>query len=85
MDKSPQERLKQAYYDMNMAEIMFNNECEIIFYDFSEKIIGAYRRDTVHRVPTCEQFGRPTSNSIPAIIRSFKAVAKKRINETRKS
>lgn len=34
-------------------------------------------RDTGHRVPTCEQFGRPTSNSIPTIIRSFKAVTKK--------
>ena len=42
-------------------------------------------RDTEHRVPTFEQFGRPTSNSIPTIIRSFKAVTKKRINEIRKS
>ncbi len=42
-------------------------------------------RNTGHRVPTFEQFGRPTSNSIPTIIRSFKAVTKKRINETRKS
>ena len=41
--------------------------------------------DTVHRVLTFEQFGRPTSNSIPTIIRSFKAVTKKRINEIRKS
>ncbi|MDN3515970.1 MAG: hypothetical protein NG747_16455 [Candidatus Brocadia sp.] len=38
-------------------------------------------RDTVHRVPTCEQFGRPTSNSIPTIMRSLKAVTKKRTNE----
>jgi len=42
-------------------------------------------RDTEHRVLTFEQFGRPTSNSIPTIIRSFKAVTKKRINEIRKS
>ncbi|MDN3512774.1 MAG: transposase [Candidatus Brocadia sp.] len=42
-------------------------------------------RDTEHRVPTFEQFGKPMSNSIPTIIRSFKAVTKKRINETRKS
>ncbi|TVM04308.1 MAG: transposase [Candidatus Brocadia sp. WS118] len=48
-------------------------------------IIQDNGRDTVHRVPTFEQFGRPTSNSISTIIRSFKAVTKKRINEIRKS
>lgn len=47
-------------------------------------IFTQHRRDTVLRVPTFEQFGRPTSNSIPTIIRSFKAVTKKRINEARK-
>lgn len=42
-------------------------------------------RDTALRVPTCEQFGKPTSNSIPTIIRSYKAVTTKLINEIRKS
>ncbi len=42
-------------------------------------------RDTEHRVPTFEQFGKPTSNSLPTILRSYKAVTTKRINEIRKS
>ena len=41
------------------------------------------RRGTVHRAPTVERFGQPTSNSIPTIIRSFKATATKQINELR--
>ena len=40
-------------------------------------------RGTVHRAPTVEQFGKPTSNSIPTIIRSFKATVTKQINEFR--
>ncbi|MCG8608579.1 hypothetical protein MJD09_26785 [bacterium] len=35
-------------------------------------------RGSVHRAPTSEQFGRPTSNSIPTIIRSFKATVTNR-------
>jgi REP element-mobilizing transposase RayT len=42
-------------------------------------------RDTEHRVPIFEQFGKPISNSIPTIIRSCKAVTTKLINEIRKS
>jgi len=38
---------------------------------------------TMHRAPTKEQFGKPTSNSIPTIIRGFKSVVTKRINENR--
>jgi len=40
-------------------------------------------RGTMHRAPTREQFGKPTSNSIPTIIRGFKAAVTKRINEHR--
>jgi REP element-mobilizing transposase RayT len=40
---------------------------------------------TMHRAPTKEQFGKPTSNSIPTIIRGFKSAVTKRINETRKT
>ncbi len=42
--------------------------------------VGDVCRDTVHRVstknqlPQIEQFGKPTKNSIPTIIRSYKAV-----------
>ena len=42
-------------------------------------------RGTVHRAPTVEQFGKPTSNSIPTIIRSFKATVTKQINEFRQT
>jgi len=42
-------------------------------------------RGTVHRAPTTEQFAKPTSNSIPTIIRSFKATATKQINQLRNS
>jgi len=48
------------------------------------------RRGTLQRaptieqhVPTTEQFGKPTSNSIPTIIRLFKSAVTKRINEMR--
>ena len=42
---------------------------------------------TEHRAPTkeYEQFGKPTSNSIPTIIRSFKAITTKNINQIRNS
>jgi len=52
-------------------------------------------RGTVHRVPTCnrvpmcnrvptvEQFGKPTSNSIPTIVRSYKSTVTKQINKLR--
>jgi len=34
----------------------------------------------MHRAPTYEKFGKPVSNSIPTIIRYYKAVVTKRIN-----
>ena len=37
----------------------------------------------MHRASTAERFGQPTSNSIPTIIRSFKATASKQTNELR--
>jgi len=42
-------------------------------------------RGTAHRAATVEQFGKPTSNSIPTIIRSFKATVTKQINEFRQT
>ncbi len=43
------------------------------------------RRGTMLRAPTrhAEQFGKPTSNSIPTIVRGFKSAATVRINEIR--
>lgn len=43
-----------------------------------------HRVPTEHRAPTVERFGKPTSNSIPTIIRSFKATTTKQINTIRK-
>jgi len=40
-------------------------------------------RGTLQRAPTIEQFGKPTSDSIPTIIRLFKSATTKRINEYR--
>lgn len=40
-------------------------------------------KGTLQRDHTVEQFGKPTSNSIPTIMRLFKSVTTKRINEAR--
>jgi len=37
-------------------------------------------RGTLRRAPTKEQFGKPTSGSIPTIVRLFKSCVTKRIN-----
>jgi putative transposase len=42
-------------------------------------------RDTLQRVSTIEKFGKPTKNSIPTIVRSFKSTTTKQINIIRKS
>jgi len=43
------------------------------------------RRGTMHRAPTNERFGQPTSDTIPSIIRGFKSAVTNRINEIRQS
>ena len=40
-------------------------------------------RGTLQRAPTIERFGKPTSDSIPTILRLFKSATTKRINEMR--
>jgi putative transposase len=40
-------------------------------------------RGTVHRAPTLEQFSKPTSGSLPTIIRYFKSATTRRINDLR--
>ena len=37
-------------------------------------------RGTMHRAPTVEQFGKPTLNTIPTIIRGYKSSVTKQIN-----
>ena len=44
-------------------------------------ILNESGRGTSRRAPTVERFGKPTSNSIPTIVRLFKSVSTKRINE----
>ena len=41
----------------------------------------AESRDTARRVPAKERFGKPTKNSIPTIIRSYKSAVTKKVNE----
>jgi REP element-mobilizing transposase RayT len=48
-------------------------------------IVDTDCRGTLQRAPTVEQFGKPTSNSIPTIIRLFKSTTTKQINELRKT
>ncbi|MFC2097805.1 transposase [Bacteroidota bacterium] len=45
----------------------------------------AQKQYTADRDPTTEQFGKPTSGSIPTIIRSFKSAVTKRINVDNKT
>ncbi len=44
---------------------------------------GTMHRAPMHRAPIREQFGKPTSNTIPTIIRSFKSTVTKQINVLR--
>jgi putative transposase len=48
---------------------------------------GDYGRGTLQRAPAitvkCEQFGKPTPNSIPTIVRLIKSATTKQINELR--
>ena len=46
-------------------------------------VINNDSRGTLQRAPTFEQFGKPVSNSIPTVIRSFKSATTKRINGIR--
>ena len=48
-------------------------------------IIVINGRGTARRAPTGERFGKPTVNSVPTIIRSFKSACAKRINDMRKA
>jgi REP element-mobilizing transposase RayT len=43
-------------------------------------VINGDGRGTLQRAPTVEQFGHPTSDSIPTIVRLYKSVTTKRIN-----
>lgn len=46
-------------------------------------ILRSDSRGTLQRAPTTERFGKPTSNSIPTIVRLFKSATTKRINQLR--
>ena len=45
-----------------------------------EENTGTLQRAPTEKAPTMEQFGKPTSNTIPTIIRGFKAAVTKQIN-----
>ena len=44
---------------------------------------GTKEEGTYQRAPTMEQFGTPTSNTIPTIVRGFKSTVTKQINTIR--
>ena len=44
--------------------------------------IESTRRGTARRAPTIEQFGKPSTNSLPTIVRSFKSAVTKQINQS---
>lgn len=44
-------------------------------------ILNDVSRGTSRRVPTREQFGKPTKDSIPTIMRLFKSTVTKRVNK----
>ncbi|MDD5090928.1 MAG: transposase [Candidatus Wallbacteria bacterium] len=46
-------------------------------------VIDTSCRGTLQRAPTMESFGKPTTNSIPTIVRLIKSITTKRINLTR--
>lgn len=48
-------------------------------------ILTINRRGTMHRAPTSERFGRPTSDSIPSIIRGYKSSVTIRANRLRQT
>ncbi len=48
--------------------------------DLDLKGTGTVHRAPTEKAPTREQFGKPTSNTIPTIIRGFKAAVTKQIN-----
>ena len=51
----------------------------------SPRAIEEVAKSRIPHIPTFEQFGRPTSHSIPTIIRSFKAATTKQIHEIQKT
>ncbi len=51
----------------------------IVIDDFDSARTGTLQR-TPTRAPTKEEFGKPTSNTIPTIIRGFKSAVTKQIN-----
>jgi putative transposase len=67
--------------EMDEFVVMPNHFHGIIVID---DLLGTGTEDlgtgTVHRAPTIEQFGKPTSNTIPTIIRGYKSAVTKKIN-----
>lgn len=49
--------------------------------DNTSGILHHEKTGTVHRAPTAEKFGKPTANSIPSIVRSYKAVVTKQVRD----
>uniref|UniRef100_A0A7C4RTW2 Transposase n=1 Tax=Desulfatirhabdium butyrativorans TaxID=340467 RepID=A0A7C4RTW2_9BACT len=72
---------------LHTADIRPNVELDafVVMPNHFHGIIVLHGRGTLQRAPTVEQFGKPTSNTIPTIVRLFKSAVTKRINEMRGS
>ena len=64
--------------ELDVFAIMPNHIHGIIILNENDNGRGTSQRD-----PTREQFGKPTSNSIPTIVRLIKSVTTKQINQMR--
>jgi putative transposase len=75
--------------NIDIAEfvVMPNHVHGIIAIGDGMDVIGANGRGTMHRAPTDgnEKFGKPTSNTIPTIIRGYKAAVTTQVNILRDS
>ncbi len=69
----------------DMRKNLKSDEYVIMPNHFHGIIIISDGRGTLQRAPTSEKFGKPVSNSIPTIIRLFKSVTTKQINQIRKT
>ncbi|MDP6776441.1 MAG: transposase [Candidatus Latescibacteria bacterium] len=67
--------------------IMPNHVHGIISLTDDESGDATTRRGTMHRAPTgvpaVERFGKPTSNTVPTIIRGYKSIVTNRVNRLR--
>ena len=71
--------------DMLEYIIMPNHMHGIILINDNDDGRGTVHRAPTYRAPTVERFGKPTSNTIPTIVRGYKSTVTKQINMLRQT